>query len=127
MIIHSLSGVKGRLIFINRGCKSHLKNNTKAKRKFYLLGVDGGVLSCGTEAQYISKSIGFSDLESYSLKEIIWNWERYKEKMKRNGEPCEVYVIVHSSGGEIIWQIRPILKCHGSIKRKLNLTCKGQL
>lgn len=40
MIIHSLSGVKGRLIFINRACKSHLKNNTKAKRKFYLLGVD---------------------------------------------------------------------------------------
>jgi len=28
MIIHSLSRVKGRLIFINRGCKSHLKNST---------------------------------------------------------------------------------------------------
>lgn len=38
MIIHSLSGVKGRLIFINRGCKSHLKNNTNAKRKLYLMG-----------------------------------------------------------------------------------------
>lgn len=56
MIIHSLSGVKGRLIFINRGCKSHLKNNTKAKRKLYLLGGD---LSCGTQIYFCMQSVYF--------------------------------------------------------------------
>jgi len=39
MIIHSLSRVKDRLIFINRGCKSHLKNSTKVKWKLYLFAL----------------------------------------------------------------------------------------
>lgn len=74
MIIHSFSGVKGRLIFINRGCKSHLKNNTKAKWKLYLLGLFMGYLSVGlrlifVHSQYFLNN-DFSYLETYSLKVI---------------------------------------------------------
>lgn len=72
---------------------------------------------------WLARSILFGTLRS-----ILSVWRRWGEMASCGHIKCMwVHVIVHSSWGEIVWLIRPILKCHGCFKRKLNLTCKGQL
>lgn len=110
MIIHSFSGVKGRLIFINRGCKSHLKNNTKAKWKLYLLGLFMGYLSVGLRQIFLHSQYFFYKKMILVIwkptlwrkllylvacrKHLVWNFKAYSErmeKMRRNGV-CQAYV-----------------------------------
>lgn len=78
-----------------------------------------------------NKLLDMSQLAQASgLVQQAWFLEvcRMRWKMKvRNSRPYRVQVIFCFTWGEIVWLIRPILKCHGCSEWKLNLTCKGQL